>query len=123
MPRSFAPELSHFIEVAVPFPQGEEKGETGCEVLASELVQSFLQVEVWHQVPKGIVVGGGEGSGKVKSAVVGGGEGSGKVKSAVVGRRLTPSFRDVLLGVAYVPLKGLLTYTGMCVCVYVLSVG
>ena len=103
MPKSFAPELSDFIEVAVPFPQGEE---TRCEVLASELVQSSLQVEVWHQVPKNVVVGDSDGSGKVKSAVV--------------GRRLAPSFQDVLLGVAYVPLKGLLTHTGMYVCMCVL---
>jgi hypothetical protein len=101
MNRTFAPEMSHFNEVSVPLALGKGCGipssQRSQEVQASELVEASLLVEVWHQVPR-----------KDDSS-------DAEASSAVVGRRLGPSFQDVLLGVAYVPLKRLLRHTGMCV--------
>lgn len=99
MARTFAPEMSHFTEVSIPLAQGKERGiqvaQPHREVLASELLEASLRVEVWHQVPK-------RESGRCPGP-----------EAKIIGRRLGPSFQDVLLGVAYVPLKGLLRHTGM----------
>lgn len=66
-------------------------------VTAGELLQASLLVEVWHQVPRkdSVVPKERRGCG-----------------NKVIGRRLGPSFQDVLLGVAHVPLCGLFTHTG-----------
>lgn len=73
---------------------GEKKWTHG--LMATELLLASLLVEVWHQVPK-------------KASPCTSSHGS------VVGRRLAPSFQDVLLGVARVPLERLVTHTGGCV--------
>ena len=65
---------------------------------AGELLQASLLVEVWHQVPR-------RDSPTSEPCSHG---------NKVTGRRLGPSFRDVLLGVAHVPLSGLLSHTGKC---------
>lgn len=86
--QTFAPEMSHFFEVLLPFdPQ------VGCAALANELLRASLVVEVWHQVPP------------PKEGVVSG------CSTNIIGRRL--HYQDVLLGIAHVPLKQLLTHTGM----------
>ena len=103
MTRTFAPEMSHFIEVSVPIAVGKGgdiKVRPSREVQASELVEASLLVEVWHQVPKRRE--GGRSSAHTEAS-----------SGMVVGRRLGPSFQDVLLGVAYVPLDRLLKHTGM----------
>lgn len=112
IPRSFAPEFSHFFDVSIPFCQGSlgtvamatgEGGNhgaglgvvtmaNGAGLLARELLQGSLLLEVWHQVPP---------------------RAEPNEKGGVIGQRLGPSFQDVLLGVAHVPLKGLLRHTGM----------
>lgn len=108
MTKTFAPEMSHFIELSVPIAVDKGRGiniQPSQGVRASELTQASLLVEVWHQVPRRLE--GGHGSSHAEA-------GSGKV----VGRRLGPSFQDVLLGVSYVPLNRLLNHTGMYVLVY-----
>lgn len=105
MAKCFAAEFCQFFEVSVAFSPGGREGEgrdtkgEGCRCVVSvgELLQASLQVEVWHQVPKR--------AGTTSTTMEAGSGG-------VVGRRLGPSFHDVLLGVAYVPLWRLLMHTG-----------
>lgn len=102
MAKCFAAEFCQFFEVPMQFsPKAGEgegrgfKGEgRGGAVTVAELLQASLLVEVWHQVPK-------------REATTTAGP-----TARVVGRRLGPSFHDVLLGVAHVPLGRLLSNTG-----------
>ena len=77
-------------------------GSQAGQLLVGELLEGSLLVEVWHQLPRR------EGSGLDKVA-----NSSSSSTSVVMGRRLAPSFQDVLLGVASVPLQGLLRQTGV----------
>ena len=79
------------------------KDEEDVKGLACELMCASLLLEVWHQIPKH----GDQAF--LKEAVE---DPHGPKKDVVVGRRLGPSFQDILLGVAHVPLVHLLSYTG-----------
>ena len=106
--RSFAPEYSHFFDLALPLVQvqGDRSHQTrGCKQTASKsnnksslaerLAKGLVILKIWHQVPRK----GGQ---------------TGLVEAKVFGRRLGPTFRDVLLGYVEVPLIQLLQrHTGV----------
>ena len=106
--RSFAPEYSHFFDLALPLMQvqGNRSHQTkGCKhaasktdnrsSLAERLAKGLVILKIWHQVPRK----GGQ---------------TGPVEASVYGRRLGPTFRDVLLGYVEVPLIQLLQkHTGV----------
>lgn len=94
--RTFAPEFSHFMEVPVPIDgcdEGVGSGAKRAQAWRELLGQKFVCVEVWHHVTKRC--------------------GAAETKAGIIGRRLGPSFQDVMLGVAHVPLEGLLRQTGV----------
>lgn len=81
----------------MPLPQDVGRGAGQVPgMVARELLQASLLLEAWHQVPRRDIPE----------------EGCGQQGGKVTGRRLGPSFQDVLLGVACVPLQSLLTHTG-----------
>ena len=106
--RSFAPEFSHFFDLALPLVQVQSDRShptRGCKhaasksndrsFLAERLAKGLVTLKIWHQVPRK----GGH---------------TGPVEARVFGRRLGPTFRDVLLGYVEVPLIQLLQkHTGV----------
>ena len=106
--RSFAPEYSHFFDLALPLVQvqGDRSHQTmrskhaasktsNRSSLAERLAKGLVILKIWHQVPRK----GGR---------------TGPVEACVYGRRLGPTFTDVLLGYVEVPLIQLLQkHTGV----------
>ena len=99
MIKCFAAEFGQLFEVGLLVAHKEKEEGCGHGVSVGELLQASLLVEVWHQVPRP----------EAASTAV---SSTGAVGTGVVGRRLGPSFHDVLLGVAHVPLYRLLSHTG-----------